>query len=385
MILFDAATVLPEKIRIRFRWFQVVLVLVFLFAAFMSGYALLFPFQNFSFNFSNPDTAKNTLEDPVGPDLTSLKKGRVKAGETLRTYAGTTASFSSVRVDLALEKDSPLPDMITVSLRRSFRSFFLPAGKPLDSAPDQRVLAVDGSPYLFSQQSLSPFISDTAALSWAPKEKVLPGKNDILTIFPPQDTLVGFRHGTLVSDAQGVYAIGGDDKAHPIGNTTVFESLGFHWNDVRPVSEEELGLHKRGKIILFDAAQPDGTVFLDRATKQYYVIDSGTKAPIVNKDRLDTLLGVTTPIEATSDTFRRPVKCVLNKNILPFGRTYSCDIPIESLRNLPGGSFELSLDSVRDLHLADLSLSFHTSPDWQNFSLFLTQLKERFLAVYGKK
>lgn len=387
MILFDASSILPRTHRKRFLVFQVVLLFVFVGSALFFGFSLLFPSEDFTYSFANPDTAKNTLEDPsgIGANGSNLKKGRISSGDELRTYAGTSGNFSSVHVRLVLRKDSGTPDTIKISLRRSFRSFFYPDGPDAVTPPEQRVLAIDGSPYLFTQETISPFISDAAALSWAPKEKVLPSKSEILSIFPPQDTFVGFRPGALLSDAQGVYAIDGDDKAHPIGNTSVFESLGLHWNDVRAVSEEELGIHKRGKILLFDAAQPDGTLFLDRTTGKYFVVDNGTKVPVVNKDRLDTLRGVTTPVEATSDAFRVTASCNLSRSFNPFQDIYSCDIPIQALRDLPGGSFQVSLDADRDLHLSDLSLGFRTSPDKQNFSLFLRQLKERFQTVYGNK
>ncbi|NTW13582.1 MAG: hypothetical protein HGA31_00935 [Candidatus Moranbacteria bacterium] len=387
MILFDAASILPGTLRKRFLIFQAVLLFLFMGVAFYFGFSLLFPSQVFTYSFKNPDTAKNTLEIPTGIESggSNLIKGKVKSGDKLNTYAGTSGNFSSVNVRVGLRKDSDTPNDIRISLRRSFRSFFYPNGPDAVSPPEQRILAIDGSPYLFTQEKISPFISDAAALSWAPKEKVLPSKSEILSIFPPQDTIMGFRPGTLLSDAQGVYVIDGDSKAHPIGSTSAFETLGFHWNDVHAISEEELGIHKRGKILLFGAAQPDGSVFLDRTTMRYFLIEKGMKIPVVNKDRLDTLLGVTTPIEATNAALGISASCHLTRSFILFQTVYSCDIPIQDLRDLPGGSFELSLDTDREVHLSDLSLNFRTSPDRQNFSLFLRQLKERFQTVYGNK
>lgn len=388
MMFFHPSTIVPKRFRTWYRALRIVLFASFLSVGALFAYRTLFPSQEFLFSFANPDTAKNTLEDPFGKDgVTSLRKGRIPAGETLHTYAGTVGSFSTANIRIVLGKDSlkPADGDLRISLRKSYRSFFYPAGSAISAASKDHGVMVNGVPYLFSADTLQPFISDQAALSRFPKEKIVTANGELLTIFPPKETRVGFREGSLLSDNQGVYVIGGDGKAHPIGSTQVFESLGFHWNDVVPVNEEELGFHKRGKIMLFDAAQPDGTVFHDTSTGSYSVIREGKRLPIESREYLDPLLSVTTPIDASGDSLSVTATCSPQRTALSFlNPTYSCDVPLDALKAFPGGSFGISLETKEAVHMASLQATFQTKPDRGNFGLFLRQIRDRFAAAYGK-
>lgn len=386
MILFDPSPIVPKPLRGRFQLFRAVLLVFFFGAGALFGYRTIFPSQSFTFLFENPDTGKSTLEEPHSQDEKSLKKGRITKSDLLRTYAGTVGSFSSVHVELALERDSVKPSQeIEISLRKSYRSFFAPEGEPVSTLPKERGFLTDKAAYFFSDGKLFPFLSDRAALSWFPKEKILPASEDLFKLFPPQENPEGFRPGTLLSDAEGVYAIGGDRKAHPIGNTAIFESLGFNWNNVVPVDEEELSFHKRGKIFLFDAAQPDGTLFSDPTTGRTFVVENRAKRSIENKDVLDQLTRISKPTIVSESALENPVSCGLVKRTLSFRPTYACDIPIAALRNVPGGSFEIALSVPEAIHAAVLTATFKTEPDRENLSLFLRQVRERFDAVYGKR
>lgn len=386
MILFNPTPIIPRPLRGRFHILRGILLFAFIGAGASFGYKMVFPSQDFLFSFENPDTGKSTFEEPFSIEGKTLKKGRIAGDETLRTYAGTVGSFSSVHVELTLERDSARPEEgFDISLRKSYRSFFAPLGEPVSSVPKDRGFVVNRTAYFFSDGKLFPFLSDKAALSWFPKEKILPADEDLLKIFPPEEEYAGFRPGTLLSDAEGVYAIGGDERAHPIGNVDVFESLGFDWNGVVPSDSEEIRFHKRGKIFLFDAMQPDGTLFSDPATKRYFIVGDGKKHRIESKEYLETLASVTKPIIVSEKALGSPASCTLKKTTFSLRPTYSCDIPIETLRDFPGGSFELALSAPETIHAATLSATFTTEPDRGNMAIFIRQLRERFEAVYGDR
>lgn len=386
MILFDPTPIIPKPLRRRFHILRVVLSAGFIGAGVSFGYGIIFPSQGFLFSFENPDTGKSTLEEPYSVNGKSLKKGHIGKDDTLRTYAGTIGSFSSVHIELTLERDSAEPEQGSViSLRKSYRSFFAPDGEPVSSVPKDRGFLVDKTPYFFSDGKLFPFLSDRAALSWFPKEKILPANDDLLKIFPPEEDREGFRPGSLLSDAEGVYAIGGDGRAHPIGSTAIFESLGFDWDNVIAADSEEIRFHKRGKIFLFDAAQPDGTLFSDPTTKRSFIIADGKRRLIENREYLETLMSVTKPIATSEDALGKPTSCTLEKEAFAFRPTYSCDIPVGTLRDFPGGSFEVSLSVPQAIHAATLAVTFETEPDRENISIFARQVRERFDAVYGNR
>lgn len=386
MILFDPTPLIPKPFRRRFLALRTILFVGFFGIGGFLAYSVIFPSQRFLFSFENPDTAKNTLEEPVSKDGKSLKKGRIDGGSMLHTYAGTVGSFSSVHVSLVLEDDSPIPEQpLKVSLRRSYRSFFAEEGEPIAALPKERAFTINGTAYFFSDGTTVPFGSPRAALSHFPEERILSVSEDLLKVFPPEDEYMGFREGSLLSDAEGVYAIGGDGKAHPIGSVAVFEALGFDWDGVVRVDEEELGLHKRGRIFLFDAAQPDGTVFLDTDTERYFILEDGLMRPIEHREYLSSLLSVTKPVRASSRALADTASCTLEKKTVAFRPTYACDIPVERLRSHPGGSFELSLDNGETIHAAELSATFEIRPNRGNLSMFLGDLRNRFDAVYGKR
>ncbi|NTW15213.1 MAG: hypothetical protein HGA38_02460 [Candidatus Moranbacteria bacterium] len=388
MILFHPENLIPAHNRSSYRILRAIMFAIFAASAAVFAYRTLFPTQPFSFSFRNPDTSENTLEDPVDGTGKTVRHGRIPVGGTVTTYAGTVGTFSNASVRIVLDTDSTVPKSgLKVAIRKSYRSFYYPEGEPLSTQPQKRVITAGGKPYLFSTDALYPFVSDRAALSWSPKERILAGTPELLSIFPPrEEERVGFRPGTLVSDAQGVYAIDGDEKAHPIGNTEVFSALGFHWDDVIKADEEELGFHKRGRILLFDGAQPDGTLFRDTVSGSYSVVSDGRRLPISDRDSLERLLGVTTPIDASSDSLLTAASCELRRTPLSFLHpTYRCDIPLGPLSTFPGDSFSISLTSDETIHAADFSVTLETKPDRSNFSLFLARIRERFSATYGSR
>ncbi len=234
MILFHPSSFVPPHLRKKYFLLRGILISLFIIFGGVFVYRGIFPSQYFTFSFENPDTAKNTFEEPQDQTGNSLKKGRIQARSSLRTFAGTVGTFSSVHVSLVLERSSPLPqEPITISLRRSYRAFFNPQGDPIQSASKERGFTVGDTHYLFSQESLSPFLSKRVALSYFPETEFVPANDDLLKIFPPKEEVIGFRPGSLISDAEGVYAIDSDNKAHPIGSVAVFEALGFDWKQVR--------------------------------------------------------------------------------------------------------------------------------------------------------
>ncbi|MBP9751293.1 MAG: hypothetical protein KBD19_00340 [Candidatus Moranbacteria bacterium] len=386
MILFDPIPIVPKPLRNRFRVLRTALILVFIGAGTVFGYRMIFPSQHFLFSFENPNASSNSLEIPKTRDGTEARKGNFPKDSTFVTYAGTVGMFSSIRVELTLEKDSPRPDRNPeISVRKSYRSFFYPEGEPIVAATKDRGFVVDKTAYFFSDGTLRPFLSDRAALSWFPKEDILPANEDLLRIFPPKEDLEGFRPGTLLSDMEGVYAIDGSGRARPIGSTAIFESLGFDWDSVVPADEEEIRFHERGKIMLFDAPQPDGTFFSDTKTKRYFLIENGKRRPIVHDDSLASLHAVSKPIAASEDALDRYASCTLRRTVFSLRRTYFCDMPIETLRDLPGGSFEISVSVPETIRAATLQATFSTSPNRTNFSLFANQIRERFKTVYGDR
>jgi hypothetical protein len=184
--------------------------------------------------------------------------------------------------------------------------------------------------------------------------------------------------------------VASDQEIRPIGSTDIFNALGFAWSDVVPVSEEELRLYKRGSIMLFDAQQPDGTLFHDRDTDTLYLVSGGLKHRVENDTYGSTLAKRSTPIEVSSVGTDTTTTCTITKssrsNVLPlFGAEYSCVMPLDALGSSLGENYEITLMSSGNIRLATMDAEFMTELGRDNLSIVLRQIRDRFLARYTKQ
>lgn len=386
MILFRTSTLVPERFRTAYRMLRIVLVLIFLALSVSFARGVLFPPVPFSFSFSENDPDHNTLESPVSADGGGIRDGRIGPSDTLRTYAGTVGRFSSVRVRITLVPSSPIPPKgdLRLSIRKSYRSFFYPKADTMTGDRKEHGVIINGTPYLFSDDRLFPFISERAALSRFPHEDMIAANAELLTLFPPQKTKAGFREGSILSDGREAYAIGSDGNAHRIRNADAFEAFGFRPESVLPVSEAELAFHPRGSDLSVADAQPDGTVFRQTDTGTVFLVDEGAVVPIGNDDYRNALLQVSAPIEIPTDPFSAGISCVPERS--PLHRSaplYECDLPLETLSGLSGGSFELSLSSSAGVSVDSIGAVFRTAPGRDTFDRFLTRLRTSLADRYG--
>ena len=375
MLLFNPSSIVPKSQKRLYLVLRTVMLAIFLFIAYSATRAFLLPSQYFSYSFGT-QTAKNTLSDPIIADGTLLgKSGRLPQDTSLRIYAGTFGNFTSINVNLALDRNSIAPETIDLSVRKSFRAFFFPDGSPIETAPKDRVFSAEGSLYLWDGKKTFPFLSEAAALSRFDQTDITPASDDLLRIFPPENDLASFRIGSLLSNDEGVFVVMDKETIRPIGSPEIFTSLGFDWNNVIPADGEELRYYQRGKVLSFDAEQPDGTLFRDRDTGAVSLIDGRERHRMENGNYTAFLSKKTTPIEASSRALETDATCVLKKHFFTlFGATYSCTVPIAVLDAFPGESYELMIRSQDDLHIASMNATFVIDPANDNLPIIMRQL-----------
>ena len=373
---------IPEHWQHRYRILRAILYAAVILFVIIFALRAFFPTLIFSFNFKTPSSSKNKLLNPRSPDTTPRTNGKIEAGGTLVTDIGVIGDLSQATASVTLEKKSAIPDTLAFSLRRSYRSFFLPTGSSVTSFPKESLYRIDAIYYALHNGTLYPFVSDNAYLSRYPDNFASPADKDFLAQYPVSEEWIGFRVGSVVSFADGVFLIASDTEMRPVGSADIFLALGYRFEDVRPASEEELGIYKRGKIFLLGANHPDGTLLFDRDTATYYLVDGGFKRPLLNAQYRDFILQQQTPISVSSQASGQHADCTLLPGL--FGQTFACTTPLDALSAQSGSDFEISISQGNtDIDINALQISFSTEKSTKNMLTLLSQIKQRILTRFG--
>lgn len=321
---------IPASWNTRYKIARIILVTAFIAVGIYFSYLVLFPSRSFVFDFKNPQASKNTLLDPHAPDGTSLGRGNISANTPLVVDAALEqGDYSILRTIFTPEKTSATPQG-SITIRKSYRAFFLPTGAPVTQEVhyDNR-----------------------------------------------------FRSGSLLSFADGVFLIDGN-LVRPVGDAVIFANLGYDWNDVIPASEEDMGTYEKGKIVLMGNMHPDGTVFYATDTRTYYLIQNGKKHPIASEKIAQSYLQGTHPILVSEKATAVSQACDFSLGGI-FWKSYVCSAPINTLKELPGNSYRLlvAFDDSVEMRNAEAFLSSHLSVE--NLRRSLSQIKQRILSHYG--
>lgn len=343
---------------------------------------VLFPTITQSFNFRSPNSSKNAILTPRSKDSTPRTNGKIEKDGSLLADTTVVGDFSLVNVTAILEKNSATPETLQFSLSRSYQSFFFPTSEAVSDFPEEIVYKINETYYALRSGTLFPFVSEQAYLSRYTATHALPGDDTLLRTYPLSEEWLGFRVGSLLSNAAGVFIVVSESEVRPVGSADIFLALGYHFEDVTPVSEEELGVYKRGRIFLLGAVHPDGTLLMDQDDRSYYLVGQGMKHPLLPGMYRDFLLTKEHPIIVSSEASKRSVDCTLVPNL--FGSALSCETPITTLTPGFGNDFELRVASPEaNIDISTLSLSFETAKNKQNMMTLLSQIKQRFLSRFG--
>lgn len=378
----DSSMFIPPTLQ-NLYWKLRLLLWTFVFVVcFFLGSAFLFPDFQYSFDFSTPNSSKNTLLNPRLTDGTPRPNGKFDGSMILMLDAGVIGNFSQASLSLNLEKKSPVPTAITGTLRRSYQAFLFPEGKPIDVFPTEDLYKIDSTYYALRNNILIPFVGRDAFHSRYPDHFAKTETQDFLLRYSVSKNFIGFRPGSLLSFADGVFIVTSETTIRPVGSAEIFLALGYSFENVLPVNSEDIGMYERGRILLLGAQHPDGTLFRDRDTTTVFLIDQGTKRPIIDQTYRDFLIAKQTPIEASQSASQQTVSCKLTSSLFP--RAFSCDVPLGILTDTPGSDYELTLsDPDKEVNIRTLNLELHTEKSKANAFTLLATLKNRILTRFG--
>ncbi len=382
MSLVEPIISIPPDWQKRYQMLRALLYAIVILTVGVFALRVLFPTLVFSFNFKTPSSSKNNILDPRSPIDTPRTNGKIEKDGALIADTGVVGNFSDAAVRVVLEKNSAVPENLAFSLRRSYRGFLLPTGTPVTGFPEATLYKVDGTYYALQNGVLSRFVSDNAYLSRYPDDFALLETEDFLKTYPVSENWIGFRVGSLVSFADGVFLIVSDTEMRPVGSADIFLAFGYRFKDVRPASEEEIGIYKRGRIFLLGAQHPDGTLLLDQDTGDYYLVEHNTKRPITDTRYLEFIKQRQTPISVSSQSSEARASCLLEPSL--FGQSFSCTAALAGLRGGTGSDFEIHLEGAdTDIDINTLTVSFATKKSRATMLTILSTIKQRLLSRFG--
>ncbi len=345
------------------------------------AFRVLFPIIVQQFDFRSPGSSKNAISSPRSPDGTPRLNGKIEGGGTMLADTTVVGDFSLLSLRANLEKKSAFPESLRFSVRRSYQSFFYPTGPPVTDFPAETIYRLDDTYYALRDGVLSPFVSDGAYHSRLPEGRAVPADASLLTLYPVSPQWLGYRVGSLLGNATGVFVVVSETEVRPVGSADIFLALGYNFEDVVSVSEEELGVYRRGRILLLGDAHPDGTILRDRDTESYFVVDARTKRPLLAGPYRDFLLAQTKhPIAVSIEASLVTESCTMKPNL--WGTALLCTFPLA----LPvgyGNDYQLSITSDIAIDMNTLSASFETAKNRENMMTLLSQIKQRLLARFG--
>lgn len=303
----------------------------FIFGFLYLGYIAFFPSSYFFFSFAVP-SSKNNLSDPRSYQNVVIKNGEIKKEEGLIFDAFLPASegnFSEIEVGINLDKKSSSIQEGKISLAKSYQSFFYPLGDPV-------IVKAEDKP--------------------------------------------GFTGGTLVSYGGSVFIVSGNEIL-PINSPAAFESRGFYWDDIIPVSSEEIGIYEKGKLFTADQPNPDGTIFAGKESGKYYLIQNGGKRELIGSDVTKSYLKKN-PVLVDEEGLAKKNNCQLKEKFSLFGKSYGCLIAIENLGQIPGNDYRLEADFSSDIKIKDVKITFQKIINWNNLRSVLAEIKQRIITRY---
>jgi len=365
----------------RYKNARFLVYLIFILFMAYAGYLLLFPSANFIFSFKNPDSLKNTVADPRKENGELIRNGQISGDEKMIFDTNLVGDFSEAEVSFTLTGKSSTIEDGSVSVRKSFRSFFYPEGEAITKIDIPQLFKVNENYYQLKDNVLYVFVSEKAYLSNYDSKQASVKGEDFLKNYPLSGEFIGFRDGTLLSSDISVFVVSGN-KIWPINNPITFASNGWNWNDVIAASGEEIGIYQKEKLFTLKTPQPDGTLFLDKNTDKYYLISGEQKHELASKDVID-FYSRSKPLLAEEKNLDTKMDCNLTSS-LGLSKKYACAIPTSEMKSLSGDDFEFQAFFGNDVDVQDISVTFKKKVSLENLKSSLLILRNRALLNYGQ-
>lgn len=369
--------------------------------------------------------------------------GKFKAGEENYFFTSLPGSFSKTQVELALRKMLSLPILGEISIRKGYKALFYPEGKVL-GFQDGALLKTNSSNYFIVSQGktrefrdrnlvftlgldpenfwevnqeelalnlegekitsdkegypenslfkigndffmqseggvLKKFLSLEAFLSRYPETWTVEKKPDFLVGKILSEEAVGFSDGSLLSYGESVFVVSGK-KLFPIDNFVTFEAFGYNWDDVIPVSGDEISFYEKQKLMNLSSPHPSGTIFYSLEKDLYFLIEEDEKRPLGSFQIASSWLKKS-PIIFDSESLELNEKCQVKKKRFSL-KKYFCQAEISKLEALKGKDYEFRFVAKEDFRTDELKVKLRKDYSLKNlnnnFREILSSIKKNY-------
>lgn len=342
----------------------------------------LFPTSIDSFDFQNPTSTKYSLFPPQNEKREVVSNGKLPQDTALLFDLGASSEDESATLKVLVEKNAPLPENLTFTLRHGYKASWLPQGNTLTDFPAEELYLADGVYYRLQDNKLTRFISRDAFLSRYPEEFAKPLTSEELKNFSITEDVLGFRPGLLTAYGDGVFIIMNEHEMRPVGSVRIFQDLGYLFEDVQTVNAEELGIYERGKIFLSGDQHPDGTLFQDVDSSRYYLIQDAHFHEVTAGRYLDFLLTKTHPVRFSVQSNQETLQCRGIKNTFSYG--LHCTTPLDAISTNLGNVYEIRLENKSpSTDLRFFEARFKTAKNSTNLNYIISQIKDTLLSRFG--
>lgn len=352
-------------------------------AAFLStvyfAYLVLFPSAYFAYDFSAPNSLKNTVINPKNSKGDYLEHGAVNSADKLIFDTALVGNYGKAQVEFAMDKQSESPENLEIQARKSFQSFFYQEGPPMELKKAD-LFKINDDYYMLTDGKLRKFISKNAYLSQYDENAASLRDASFLKQYPLDENMVGYADGSLISYGVSAYIVS-SGKILPINNTVTFSAMGYDWKNVKPASADEISFYEKDKLFTISSPHPSGTIFTTSDTKKSYLVENGMKRPIASQEILKSWQK-TSPVAVSEKSLEISEKCELTKETLSF-RTYACDIPLSKLSGLIGKDYEFQLNSNEGIKIDTIKVTFKKQVSWNNFKATVLDLINKVKTNYG--
>jgi hypothetical protein len=373
---------LPGNLRKKYRLLQVILYSLFILITLLIVYGFLFPYEEKNFTFGKNQSSKNTLVLPMNSSFESAENGQISAHNTLSLLGGSWNTLERADITVTPSKKSLGSFQgLTVSVQRGAGAFFFPKETMSLNFPQKKLFLFEDTFYEEEASILKPFVSKSAFESYYPEEltETLSAEEFSQKTISPD--FIGFRPGTLLAYADGVFIVGKDSEFSAFASPEVLLRLGYTFDHVRQVSAEETGIYKKTGILLPGALHPEGTLFFDEDSETAFLLQGSHLWPLAPE--YEAFLRKNNDLVSLSSAKQNvSTSCLLTKNL--FGNKYSCTVPL-SLLTADGDSYRITLvnDTVSILDTESITVGFQSSRQKENAMRILGNIRNNLLERFG--
>lgn len=421
---------------------QIFLYLITVFLAVYFSYLILFPDKYYQFSFQNPNANENNLGVPHYENSLDPANGNIKAENKLIFSNALAADYSKVNLDLNMEKSNIDPESISISIRKSFQSFFYPEGDPVgfkdgaliknkgryflvsegklrefgsqkiisdlgypiqgfqeaadeelrlnprgeniiteNSYPDATIFKINSDYYILSDKTLQKFGSANAYLSGYDENQAIIKDEAFLKNYSLSNEPFEYADGSLITNGISAFIVS-SGYIHPIDNAETFLEKGFQWEDVLDASMDEISLYEKTGLFDLRDPHPNGTIFKTIEDGAYYIVENNRKRLLPGETIARSWLKKH-PIEVSRKSMEIEVECQLEKGSFLARNFYSCEAPLEKLMDLRGSDYEFNLVSKNDVGINLISLDYVKNIDARNLKISLIDILNKIKLNYG--